>query len=172
MSDHTLPDVEPADPIEMTADPAMMARVRRLALVSFIALGAIFYLAVATLETHPAIRIALAVGWILMPSLLVLSLHRPVLRYLLVMPSALISIALLATLLWALPDDGVLQTGWLLVTTGVFLGGLLGVWFWFRLIPVPAGLDDPFSTGRWALIGIHVAMIVIGLALIAAGAVY
>lgn len=172
MSDHTLPDVEPADPIEMTADPAMMARVRRLALVSFIALGAIFYLAVATLETHPAISIALAAGWILMPSLLVLSLHRPLLRYLLVMPSALISIALLATFLWALPDDGVLQTGWLLVTTGVFLGGLLGIWFWFRLIPVPAALDDPFSTGRWALIGIHVTSIVVGLALIAAGAVF
>ncbi len=70
-----------------------------------------------------------------------------------------------------MPDDGVLQTGWLLVTTGVFLGGLLGIWFWFRLIPVPAALDDPFSTGRWALIGIHVTSIVVGLALIAAGAV-
>ncbi|MCJ7709607.1 MAG: hypothetical protein MUQ32_02145, partial [Chloroflexi bacterium] len=57
--------------------------------------------------------------------------------------------------------------GWLLMTIGVGLGGVLGLWLWFRLMPVPAALDDPLAPGRWALIGVHVALVVIGLALAA-----
>jgi hypothetical protein len=30
------------------------------------------------------------------------------------------------------------------------------------LVPVPASLDDPYSPGRWGLIGLHVALIVVG----------
>jgi hypothetical protein len=36
------------------------------------------------------------------------------------------------------------------------------------VLPVPAALDDPFSPGRWTLIGIHIAMIVLGLMLASA----
>jgi hypothetical protein len=54
-----------------------------------------------------------------------------------------------------------------LVTAGVLLGGVLGLWFWYRLLPVPAALDDPFSRGRWTLIAVHVSLIVVGLVLAA-----
>ena len=160
-----------ADPgIEMSSDPAMLGRVTRLALVSSIALGLIFILAVTTLEISLAIGIALATGWILMPVLLAVSLRRSAVRYLLVVPSALVSLGLLVIVVTGLPDDGAALVGWLLVTGGVLLGGLLGIWFWFRLIPVPAMFDDPFSKSRWTLIGAHITMIVIGLAFIAAAA--
>jgi hypothetical protein len=42
---------------------------------------------------------------------------------------------------------------------------LLGLWFWYRLLPVPASLDDPFSPGRWTLIAVHIAAIVVGVVL-------
>ena len=48
---------------------------------------------------------------------------------------------------------------------GILLGSVLGLWFWYRVLPVPAALDDPFSPGRWTLIGIHIALIVLGLML-------
>jgi hypothetical protein len=53
------------------------------------------------------------------------------------------------------------------VTAGILLGSLLGLWFWYRLLPVPASLDDPFSPGRWTLVTAHIALIVVGLALAA-----
>ena len=56
----------------------------------------------------------------------------------------------------------------MLVTAGILLGSVLGLWFWYRLLPVPSALDDPFSPGRWTLIGIHIAMIVLGLMLASA----
>jgi hypothetical protein len=145
--------------------------VRRLALVSSVALGAVFFLAVATLDISVATKAFLAFGWVLMPTLLFLSIKRSRVRRLLVLPSALMSVALLAISLTALPVDLPARAGWLLITAGVMLGGLLGLWFWYRLIPVPRFLDAPFSPGRWALIGIHVSMIVLGLALVI-GAAY
>jgi hypothetical protein len=166
MSDRTL--VEPA--IELSSDPAMTGRVRRLAVVSSIALGAVLVLVVGTVDADSWVLAALALGWILMPTLLVLSVRLPVLRYLLVVPSALVSVGLLAVVVIAPPDDAVVEAGWLLVTGGVLLGGVLGLWFWFRLLPVPASLDDPFSASRWSLIGVHVVAIVLGLALVVAGA--
>ena len=69
------------------------------------------------------------------------------------------------------PEGQVARAGWVLITTGVFLGGILGAWFWFRWLPVPAALADPFSRGRWALIAIHVCLIVFGLALVGLSAV-
>ena len=155
--------------VEMGMDPAMLARVKRLALVSSIALGGIFVLAVATVDAHPAIDGALAAGWVLMPSLLVASLRRRGYRYLLVVPSALVSLGLLGIVFTAPPDSSIATAGWLLTTVGVLLGGLLGIWFWFRLLPVPETLDDPFSPGRWTLIGTHVTLIVVGLVLVIAG---
>lgn len=54
-----------------------------------------------------------------------------------------------------------------MTTAGVLMGGVLGLWFWFRLVPVPRFLDDPFSPGRWALVTAHIILIVAGLGLIA-----
>jgi hypothetical protein len=64
-----------------------------------------------------------------------------------------------------LPTDRVAAAGWLLMTGGVALGGGLGLWLWYRLLPVPASLDDPFSCGRWALVALHVGLIVAGYAI-------
>ena len=152
-------------------DPAMLARVKRLALVSAFALGGIFVLAVSTLDADPAINAALAAGWLLMPLLLIASLRARALRYLLVVPSTLVSLGLLGIVITALPDNGIARAGWVLITIGVLLGGMLGIWFWFRLLPVPPSLNDPFSRGRWTLIGTHVVMIVVGLVLVIAGSV-
>jgi hypothetical protein len=152
-------------PIELTADPRFAPRVKRLALTSMVALGIIWALAVMTLQAPPLVDGSLAAGWVLMPATLFASLARPRLRYALVAPASLVGFSLLAISIAWLPA-GVLPTlGWMLMTAGVTLGGMLGSWFWFRLLPVPPSLDDPYSPGRWALIGIHVAMIVLGIAL-------
>ncbi len=151
---------------EMTADGRFARRIVRLGLTSVFALGLIWFLSVVTLDAGPAIRIGLIGGWFLMPSFLGLSLRWPVLRRLLIVPSSLVSLALLAICLSAIPEGVVAHAGWLLITAGVLFGGTLGVWFWFRWLPVPARLADPFSAGRWALIGIHVSLTVAGLFLV------
>ena len=101
-----------------------------------------------------------------MPTILGLSLRWPRFRYGLVVPATLVTGALLAICATALPENHVAVSGWLLVTGGVLLGGVLGVWFWFRLLPVPTDLTDPFSGGRLALIVVHVGLIIIGLGLV------
>jgi hypothetical protein len=141
--------------------------VKRLGAVSLVALGLVWLLAVTTLDAPPLLGVALAAGWVLMPTTLFASLARPLLRYALVAPASLVGVGLLAISAWWLPADPVVAAGWLLITAGVLLGGMLGTWFWLRLLPVPHSLDDPFSRGRWALIGIHVALIVSGLGLAA-----
>jgi hypothetical protein len=152
-------------PIEMTGDPRFAPRVKRLASTSMVALGLIWALAVVTLEAPPLVDAALAAGWLLMPTTLFASLARPRLRYGLVVPSTLVGVGLLAVSVRWLPNDPVAATGWLMMTAGVLLGGLLGLWFWYRLAPVPIRLNDPFSGGRWVLIGVHVLLIVVGLLL-------
>jgi hypothetical protein len=127
----------------------------------------VWLLAVTTLDAPPLLGVALAAGWVLMPTTLFASLARPLLRYALIAPASLVGAGLLAISAWWLPADPVVAAGWLLITAGVLLGGMLGTWFWLRLLPVPHSLDDPFSRGRWALIGIHVALIVSGLGLAA-----
>jgi hypothetical protein len=112
----------------------------------------------------------LAAGWALMPLILFASLRLPVLRYALVVPASLVGIGLLSVVARWLPASALAATGWVLVTAGVLLGGMLGTWFWFRLVPVPVALDDPFSPGRRLLIKVHVALIVTGLALAAMAA--
>jgi hypothetical protein len=87
-----------------------------------------------------------------------------------VLPASLTSAGLLAICLFALPDHPVARTGWMLVTGGVLLGGVLGLWFWYRLLPVPAALDDPVAGARVLLIAAHVGLILGGLALVAASA--
>lgn len=154
-------------PVELTTDQRFSGRVKRLAATSAVALGLIWALAITTLELPLVIDVAFAAGWTLMPTMLVASLARPRLRYGLVMPASLVGIGLLAVCIGWLPNDGLVAAGWLLMTASIALGGGLGLWFWYRFIPVPARLDDPFSTGRWALIGVHVALVVTGLGLAA-----
>jgi hypothetical protein len=151
--------------VELSADRRFAGRILRLAITASVALGVIWFLATVTLEAPPVVGSALAAGWASMPAILLASLGRPLLRYALVIPSTLVSLPLLAICLAWLPAGPVAAGGWLLVTAGILLGGWLGLWFWFRLVPVPGVLDDPFGPGRLTLIGIHVALIVIGLAL-------
>ena len=152
-------------PVELTADRRIAGRVKRLAATSAVALGLIWVLAVTTLETPMAVDAALAAGWIMMPAFLVSSLWRPSFRYWLIVPSTLVGLGLVAVSLGWLPKDPAAAAGWLLMTVGVLLGGVMGLWLWFRVLPVPATLDDPFSAGRWALIALHIALITMGLAL-------
>ena len=155
--------------VEMTADSRFGVRVIRLAATSVIALGLIWGFAFATLDAPAFVGICLAAGWGLMPTLLMVSLRWPVARYGLALPSTLVGGGLVAICLTALPPDwGAARVGWLMTTTGVLMGGVLGLWFWFRLAPVPRFLDDPFGPGRWTFVVVHIALIVAGLALIGA----
>jgi hypothetical protein len=154
----------------MSDDPSFLPRVRRLAGVSSIALGFIWLLAMRTTEPHNvAIDGALFGGWILMPTVLWTSIRRPEIRPWVFLPSALITLSLVALCLTALPTDSLIVSGWLLVTAGIVFGGVLGGWVWFRGLPVPPSLDAPFAPGRWALISTHVLMIIAGLVLVALG---
>ena len=157
---------ERPQPVEMTSDPRFAARVVRLAVTSVIALGAIFAQWAWTGNGNPTILIALGGGWILMPTLLIVSLRRPQFRYGVVVPAAAVSLALVAICLGNSPPSPTARSGWLLISSGVLLGGLLGAWFWFRWLPVPRQLDDPYSPGRWAMIAVHVGLIVAGLGLL------
>jgi hypothetical protein len=133
-----------------------------------VALGVLWALATVTLEAPVAVSLALLLGWLSMPALLFASLRDPRWRYVLVLPSTLVGVPLLAICAFWLPEGPVAAAGWLLATAGILLGSVLGLWFWYRVLPVPAALDDPFSPGRWTLIGIHIAMIVLGLMLASA----
>lgn len=157
-------------PVELTRDPTFARRVIRLTITSAVVLGLIWLLSVLTLEADAIIDAGLLAGWLLMPSILGLSLWWPRLRYALIIPSLLVSFSLLAICTTALPDHAVTGSGWLLLTGGVLFGGFLGVWFWFRWLPVPSGLADPFSSGRWRLITVHVSLIITGLVLAALSA--
>ena len=153
--------------VEMTRDARFGVRVIRLAATSVVALGLIWGFQFATLHTPAFVGICLAAGWALMPVLLIASLRWPVARYGLALPSTLVGIGLIAICLTALPAEwGAARVGWLMTTAGVLMGGVLGLWFWFRLAPVPRFLDDPFSPGRWTLVAVHIVLIVVGLALI------
>ncbi|MGD8486394.1 MAG: hypothetical protein PVG27_00225 [Chloroflexota bacterium] len=158
-------------PVELTDDPRVRGRVKRLSLVSAVMLGLIWTLAVATLQSPYLVGAALFAGWILMPVTLLASLHSLSARYWLVLPSTLVSLGLLGVVLTRLPGDPVAASGWLLMLAGVTFGGGLGLWLWFRVLPVPERLDDPTSRGRWALIGGHVSLVVAGAVLVATAAV-
>ncbi|CAN5516365.1 hypothetical protein BH23CHL10_BH23CHL10_15970 [soil metagenome] len=156
-----------ARPIELSADRRFAGRVRRLAATAVVALGLIWALAITTLDAPPLVGLALAGGWLLMPTILFASLTWPVTRYALVVPASLVGLALLS-ITWAwLPDHPLAAAGWGMVTAGILLGGWMGLWLWYRLLPVPRQLDDPFSPARLSLIGVHVALIVMGILLAA-----
>jgi hypothetical protein len=159
--------------LEMSGDPGFLPRVRRLAGVSSVALGVVWLLGMKTTEPHSVVLDgALLAGWILMPTVLWASIRRPQIRPWVFLPSALVTVGLVVLCLTSLPHDPLVVFGWLLTTAGILFGGLLGGWFWFRWLPVPSPLDEPFAAGRWALIAAHVLMIVAGLALVALGFYY
>ena len=153
----------------MTSDPRFTRRVIRLAAPSVVALAVLWFLEARTVAASPLIGVSLAWGWILMPSILVGSVRRPRLRYAVAIPASLVSVGLIAICL-SLPQHPVAAAGWILTTVGTLLGAVLGLWFWFGLLPIPSALADPFSRGRWTLISIHVALIVSGILLIAVSA--
>ena len=153
--------------IEMTDDRAFTLRVARLAITSALALGAIWALAHAGGPLRPAIGYLLLAGWVLMPAVLLASLRGPRLRYALVVPATLVTVALVALAATTVSSNGAAAAGWALVASGVVVGDMLGLWFWFRLFPVPPALRDPFSRGRWTLVGLHAALVVSGMLLAA-----
>jgi hypothetical protein len=152
-------------PLALTGDRRINARVRRLVAVSVVALGLIWALTRATLDLPGAMEAALAVGWALMPLILATSLAAPRLRYLLTVPASIESAALVALLIGWRPVDPLPAVGWVLITAGILVGGTLGLWLWYRLLPVPPWLDDPTGTARWGLIGVHVALVAAGMLL-------
>jgi len=149
-------------PVELTDDPRMTRRVRRLAGVSVVALGLIWSLAGATTAAPGVVLWLLLGGWVLMPSTLVLSLAAPRTRYLLAVPASLVMLALAAICVAWLPARPIAAAGWLLLTGGIALGAWLGLWLWFRIVAVPTVLEEPDSRARLGLISVHVALIVAG----------
>jgi hypothetical protein len=151
--------------IELTADRLFTHRVRRLVAISAVALGVIWGLAFVD-EAPTWVLVLLVIGWVSMPTILAASLSRPSLRFALIVPASAVSFGLIGMVMNA-PEATVM--GWLLITAGILLGGLLGVWFWFRWLPVPRILDDPFGWPRVALVGLHLALILVGATLVILG---
>lgn len=151
--------------VELTADRLFAHRIRRLVAISTVALGVIFGLALAD-DAEVWVLVLLGIGWATMPAILVLSLRRPLLRYALLLPATAVSIGLIGETLGAPNSTG---GGWLLITLGILLGGTLGAWFWFRWFPVPRAFDDPYGVPRVALVGLHIGLVLIGMAMVVAG---
>ena len=151
--------------VELTADRLFAHRVRRLVVISTIALGVIWGLAFAD-DAEAWVLVLLAIGWVTMPTILAFSLRRPMLRYALLVPSTAVSLGLIGMTLTA-PDST--SVGWLMVTLGILVGASFGAWFWYRWMPVPRGLNDPYGAPRVALVGLHVGLVLIGMALVVAG---
>ncbi|MEA3501764.1 MAG: hypothetical protein U9R47_03250 [Actinomycetota bacterium] len=151
--------------VEMTGNRLFAHRVRRLVAISAVALGVIWGL--AFIEHAPAWILALlGLGWVLMPTVLAVSVRRPALRYALVAPATAVPVGLIGMVMVA-PEQTV--TGWVLITVGILFGGFLGIWFWFRWFPVPRILDDPFGWPRLVLVGLHTALVLGGMAIVAFG---
>lgn len=162
----TQPDTVSA-PSEMSTGQRFVHRLERLIVVSTVMLGTITLLAALSTDATPLTIGLLAAGWALMPALLYLSLERPKFRYLLMLPATLVSVGLFVVAT-GVDSGSMASVGWWLITAGVLFGGGLGSWFWYRWLPVPERLTDPFSPGRIALIAIHVTLIAIGIALVIA----
>jgi hypothetical protein len=156
-------------PVELTGDGRVRGRVGRLTAVSLVALGVITWLAATTTAAGAPVIALLAAGWVLMPAVLAWSLVEPGVRYLLAVPASCVSLGLLGVCIEEASATGAVPAGWLLVLAGVLFGASMGLWVWYRILPVPAALDSPVAAGRWALIGVHVALVLAGLALIVSG---
>lgn len=150
--------------VELTDDPLFAHRVRRLVAVSAVALGVITGLALAS-DAPTWSVVLLATGWVLMPVILAASLNRPTLRYGLIVPASVVTVGLLGVLV---STDGAAVLGWAMITAGILLGGTLGMWFWYRLMPVPYELSDPYGAPRIALVGLHIGLVLAGMAIVVA----
>jgi hypothetical protein len=148
--------------IELTTNPWMTRRVHRLIVVSSVALGIITGLAVSDDGPSWAV-LAIAFAWFAMPTALWASVDRPRLRYLLAVPAVSASAGLVGM---AVATSGAAAAGWLIVLIGISTGGMLGMWFWYRFLPVPYSLDDPYGTPRLSLLAIHIALVLIGVGII------
>ena len=154
--------------MEMSSDPDIARRIKRLIAISAVALGLIFLLICTAAEAGPGPTGLMIGGWATMPILLAGSLSSPRWRYLLAIPAGLVSASLLIV---ALGFEGSItaRIGWWMMTAGVLEGGTLGGWFWYRWVPVPRPFDQPFSAGRWVLVALHAALVVTGGAFVAIG---
>ena len=150
--------------LSIETERLLARRIRRLALVSAIALGIIWWLSAGTTYAAMPTRLALALGWLLMPTVLLASLGAPRARLGLALPSTLVTVALAAISIAAWRDGSATAPGWSLLLLGIIFGDLLGGWLWFGVLPVPQGLRDPGSVARWLLILVHVGPVVAGLA--------
>ncbi len=139
-------------------------RVRRLATVSAVALGIVWWLSCEVDGAGLGEHAALIAGWLLMRATLVASLFDARARFLLALPASLVSLAVVRLAWLEFPS-----AGWTSLALGILLGGVLGAWCWFRWAPLPAALEDPSGPGRRALIAVHVTLIVAGILLVAAG---
>ena len=147
----------------------MTERVRRLAITSAWALGVIWLLWALTVGGAPLVGAALALGWLLMPTVLWASLRRPALRLALIVPATLVTGAVAAIAFGPLPDQTT-RAGWMALLAGLAMGGVQGAWLWFGWFPVPAGLRDPLAKARLRLIFAHVALVAAGMALVTGAA--
>jgi hypothetical protein len=144
--------------VELTADPLFARRVRRLVVVSAVALGLIAWLAIRSGGPRAAV-VLLVLGWAIMPAVLAASLSRPRMRYALVLPATLATLGLVGMVL---STGGAEMIGWMLITVGIAVGGCLGMWLWYRWFPVPYVLDDPYGTPRLMLLSIHIILVISG----------
>lgn len=148
--------------VELTDDQLFSHRIRRLTVVSAVALGVITGLAVAADAPNVSI-VLLTTGWVLMPVILAASLKRPTLRYALILPASVVTVGLVGVLASV---DGMARLGWALITVGILLGGTLGMWFWYRLVPVPYALSDPYGMPRIALVALHIGLVLSGVVIV------
>ena len=150
--------------VELTADTVFQRRVRRLVALSAVALGLMLWLA-ASDGAQWWVLALIGVGWVLMPTFLAMSLSKPWVRYMLIVPATTVSLGLIAM---TLATEGSASVGWMLLTLGVLAGGTLGIWFWYRWFPVPRLLDDPFGWPRLTLIALHLGLILVGFGILIA----
>ncbi len=150
--------------IELTADAVFQRRIRRLVALSAVALGLMLWLA-ARDGAQWWVLALIGVGWVLMPTFLALSLSKPRVRYMLIVPATTVSLGLIAM---TLATEGSTRVGWMLLAFGVLSGGAFGIWFWYRWVPVPRLLDDPFGWPRLSLIALHLGLILWGFGILIA----
>jgi hypothetical protein len=153
--------LDPTRP-EMSTDHRFRARLSRLVGVSAVALGLILWAAASTTNVGGWFLGCLAAGWVMMPILLWIGRDRPAARWGLMVPATLVVVGL-AGVLSGLAVGSAAFWGWALVTAGILVGAGLGGWFWYRFVPVPDGLADPFAASRWWLIALHAGLVVVGL---------
>ena len=81
----------------------------------------------------------------------------------LIVPATLVTLGLLGMLL---ETSGAELLGWAMLTAGILLGGTLGMWFWYRWIPVPRAFDDPYGAARMTLMAVHIGLVLFGAAIV------